>query len=115
MQIDWVSLQIKWLFLQIVIEILQIEHSAKPMPPILIVNNTFKRKTDSSFGVLNITNRNGKPTNRDAYFANKPGEPAIEWIFLQIVIEILQIEQFRTADAADFKRKFTFKNSSLEF
>ncbi|USK38747.1 hypothetical protein LIS77_23165 [Cytobacillus firmus] len=115
MQIDRLNPQIAWPFLQIVIEILQIEHSAQPMPPILIVNNTFKRKTDSSFGVLNITNRNGKPANRDAYFANRRLNLQIAWPFLQIVIEILQIEQFRKADAADFKRKFTFKNSSLDF
>ncbi|USK38748.1 hypothetical protein LIS77_23170 [Cytobacillus firmus] len=62
---------------------------------------------------MNITNRNGKPANRDAYFANRPVELQIAWPILQIVIEILQIEQFRKADAADFKRKFTFKNSSF--
>ena len=78
------------------------------MPPILIVNNTFKRKTDSSFGGLNINNRNGKPANRGAYLQIDWLNLQIAWPFLHIVMVILQIEQFRTADVDDFNRKYHF-------
>ncbi|XIH34986.1 hypothetical protein C1N70_22860 [Cytobacillus firmus] len=73
--------------MQIVIEILQIEYSAKPMPP----SDRKYKKTVSSFGVLNITNRKGKPANKDTYFANRRLNLHIEWPFLQIDLVILQI------------------------
>ncbi|WP_262175044.1 hypothetical protein [Cytobacillus firmus] len=54
---------------------------------------------------MNITNRNGKPANRDAYFANRPGESANSMALLANRYGNPANRQFRKVDAADFHKK----------
>ncbi|WP_160169243.1 hypothetical protein [Cytobacillus firmus] len=57
---------------------------------------------------MNITNRNGKSANSDAYFANRLGDPANSMAHLANSNGNSANRAIRTAFAAEFNRKYHF-------